>query len=251
MGRNILKIVATDPNPAADLLDVQHDIKTIAALDPAVNWGWYQQGFNANDSSTVTSYNTSLAGANAGYVLHHNGPQYFAYLAGNPQVLNTNLHGAKDFLTPLITRRCRAVAACSICAAATTTTMGWYRSILRPPSRSHLSATTIIRPTRINRSPRPLPPSAINAIATSPYWSRKRDHHHLRRDRRVLRPRFTGSAQHVSRRLAAFGRSAYSNHPDLALCSVRQDLASLQRARLGDQIHQRAVRPRAARLVAR
>ncbi|MGP0042826.1 MAG: alkaline phosphatase family protein [Rhodomicrobium sp.] len=99
MGRNILKIVATDPNPAADLLDVQHDIQTIAALDPAVNWGWYQQGFNANDSSTVTSYNTSLAGANAGYVLHHNGPQYFAYLAGNPQVLNTNLHGAKDFLT--------------------------------------------------------------------------------------------------------------------------------------------------------
>jgi phospholipase C len=30
-------------------------------------------------------------------VLHHNGPQYFGYLADNPQVLNNNLHGAKDF----------------------------------------------------------------------------------------------------------------------------------------------------------
>ena len=35
--------------------------------------------------------------ANSGYVLHHNAPQYFGYLADNPAVLNTNLHGAKDF----------------------------------------------------------------------------------------------------------------------------------------------------------
>ena len=34
---------------------------------------------------------------NSGYVLHHNAPQYFAYLADNPQVLNNNLHGDKDF----------------------------------------------------------------------------------------------------------------------------------------------------------
>ena len=36
-------------------------------------------------------------GLNTGYVLHHNGPQYFGYLADNPQVLDNNLHGAKDF----------------------------------------------------------------------------------------------------------------------------------------------------------
>ncbi len=105
MGQNIEHIIATDPNPSADLRDVQHDIETIASRDPAVNWGWYQQGFNANDASdpfepqnSATPNPTHDPGLNTGYVLHHNGPQYFAYLADNPQVLHNNLHGAKDFL---------------------------------------------------------------------------------------------------------------------------------------------------------
>ena len=100
MGRDIEKIIATDPNPMADLLDVQDDIKTIKSHDPAVNWGWYQQGFNANDASDPFSGVTGPSGSPllySGYVLHHNGPQYFGYLADNPQVLNNNLHGAKDF----------------------------------------------------------------------------------------------------------------------------------------------------------
>lgn len=104
MGSNIQNIIANDPNPAADLLDVQHDIQTIASTDPAVNWGWYQQGFNANDvpdpyepQGTATPNPNNDPGLNTGYILHHNGPQYFGYLADNPQVLNTNLHGAKDF----------------------------------------------------------------------------------------------------------------------------------------------------------
>jgi phospholipase C len=104
MGSNIQKIIATDPNPAADLLDVQDDIATIASTDPVVNWGWYQQGFNGNDApdpfepqGTATPNPNNDPGLNTGYVLHHNGPQYFGYLADNPQVLNNNLHGAKDF----------------------------------------------------------------------------------------------------------------------------------------------------------
>jgi phospholipase C len=104
MGTKIHDIIANDPNPAADLLDVQEDIKTIASVDPHVNWGWYQQGFNGNDVSdpyepqgTATPNPTQDPGLNTGYVLHHNGPQYFGYLADNPQVLSSNLHGAKDF----------------------------------------------------------------------------------------------------------------------------------------------------------
>jgi|SRR5271165_1631214 len=103
MGSGIEKIIATDPNPAADLLDVQQDIKEIAAFNRPVQWGWYQQGFNSNDAldpyeapGTPTAP-TSSPIPNSGYVLHHNAPQYFAYLADNPQVLNSNLHGAKDF----------------------------------------------------------------------------------------------------------------------------------------------------------
>ena len=103
MGSDIEKIIATDPNPAADLLDVQHDITEIAAFDKPVQWGWYQQGFNSLDAPDPyqppgkPTDPTSHPIPNSGYVMHHNGPQYFAYLADNPQVLNGNLHGAKDF----------------------------------------------------------------------------------------------------------------------------------------------------------
>jgi len=99
MGRNIEEVIATDPNPALDLLDVKDDIKAIAAFDPVVNWGWYQQGFNANDAPDPHSgvVGTSNPALYTGYVLHHNGPQYFGYLADNPQVLNNNLHGVHDF----------------------------------------------------------------------------------------------------------------------------------------------------------
>jgi len=104
MGANIGKIIASDPNPSADLRDVQQDIRIIGALNPSVNWGWFQQGFNANDvpdpyepQNSTTPNPTNDPGLNTGYILHHNGPQYFGYLADNPHVLNTNLHGANDF----------------------------------------------------------------------------------------------------------------------------------------------------------
>jgi len=104
MGSNIGQIIKNDPNPTADLRDVQHDIREIAFFNRPVNWGWYQQGFDANDApdpyepqGTATPNPTNNPGLNTGYVLHHNGPQYFGYLADNPQVLISNLHGAKDF----------------------------------------------------------------------------------------------------------------------------------------------------------
>ena len=103
MGSNIAKIIKSDQNPAADLRDVQDDILKIAYFNRPVNWGWYQQGFNANDAPDPyeppgsPTNPTSTPSANSGYILHHNGPQYFGYLADNTQVLSSNLHGAKDF----------------------------------------------------------------------------------------------------------------------------------------------------------
>ena len=50
MGYDIDRIIKNDPNPAADLRDVQADIREIASFNRAVKWGWYQQGFDANDT---------------------------------------------------------------------------------------------------------------------------------------------------------------------------------------------------------
>lgn len=105
MGSNIGQTIKHDQNPRADLIDVQHDLFTIAAKNQPVNWGWYQQGFNGNDASdpytpqgTGTPNPANDPGLYTGYILHHNGPQYFGYLASNTQVLHDNLHGAQDFV---------------------------------------------------------------------------------------------------------------------------------------------------------
>ena len=105
MGSGIGQTIQSDQNPRADLADVQHDVFTIAARNQVVPWGWYQQGFNANDApdpyepqNTGTPNPMSNPSLYTGYVLHHNGPQYFGYLADNTKVLNNNLHGAQDFL---------------------------------------------------------------------------------------------------------------------------------------------------------
>ena len=111
MGANIKQITASDQNPTADLIDVQDDIKKISSRNPAVNWGWFQQGFNGNDApdpyepqNTATPNPTNNPGLNTGYVLHHNAPQYFGYLGDNTQVLNNNLHGAADFFNAVENR---------------------------------------------------------------------------------------------------------------------------------------------------
>jgi len=104
MGHDIDSVIKSDPDPRADLLDVQQDIGEISSKNPMVPWGWYQQGFNANDAAdpyvpqgTGVPNPTNEPGLYTGYVLHHNAPQYFGYLADNPEVVQTNLHGAKDF----------------------------------------------------------------------------------------------------------------------------------------------------------
>ena len=92
MGRDINKIIQSDQNPALDLLDVQHDIGEIASKDRRVQWGWYQQGYDAEP--------TDAPGAKLGanYIVHHNGPQYFGYIADNTKEV-THLHGLADFFS--------------------------------------------------------------------------------------------------------------------------------------------------------
>jgi phospholipase C len=101
MGDNVKQIIKSDPNPAADLLDVQDDIATIARQDDAVHWGWYQQGFGPepfDGSATIQLHPATTP--HPSYIVHHNGPQYFGYLADNPQELS-NMHSLQQFYTDI------------------------------------------------------------------------------------------------------------------------------------------------------
>jgi len=180
MGHKIDEVIASDPNPAFDLLDVQDDIKAIAAFDPVVNWGWYQQGYNAADAACGTG--ASLPGStcaegipnpalNTGYVLHHNGPQYFGYIADNPQVLNSNLHGNADFFTAIEKRTLPTEGGVFYLRG------GYNNNDGLVP----VDPTPAIQQAFIGNDDHPaysdqqiseaLAAKAINAIADSPYWS--------------------------------------------------------------------------------
>jgi len=85
-----------DLNPAVDLADISQDIPYIQKQHrESVAWRWYQNGYDQepNDSAFPGSPHTN-------YVSHHQGPQYFGYLANNP-VLRTNFRGENDFFTDM------------------------------------------------------------------------------------------------------------------------------------------------------
>ncbi len=99
MGDTIEKTTAADYNPAFDLMDVQQDIHKIAGHGvPAIHWGWYQQGYahETNDAPGVA--------AHKGYVAHHNGPQYFGYIADNP-LASAHMHSLSQFFSDVAARR--------------------------------------------------------------------------------------------------------------------------------------------------
>jgi len=98
MGNQIERIIQSDQNPALDLLDVQHDIQTIAGGLGPVPWGWYQEGYDAEPTDT------SGTASHSSYIVHHNGPQYFGYIGDNTQE-QTYLHGLNDFFADVDAKR--------------------------------------------------------------------------------------------------------------------------------------------------
>jgi phospholipase C len=92
-------VTTTDPSAATDLADVQDDVSFLTKLtQPAVGFGWYQEGFDKE--STDTAGPTDANGTHASYITHHNGPQYFGYVANTP-ALRSQLHGLGDFYSDL------------------------------------------------------------------------------------------------------------------------------------------------------
>jgi phospholipase C len=94
-GGGITADMAQDRAPAQDLADVGQDIPFIASLaGKPVNWRWYEAGYDHEPTDP-----TPLA-THEFYVSHHDGPQYFGYIANNP-VLHRNLRGLGDFFADM------------------------------------------------------------------------------------------------------------------------------------------------------
>ncbi len=164
MGSGIKQTTAADYDSAFDLPDVQEDIETIAGhgIKPT-HWAWYQQGYDheINDPSWKASHE--------GYIAHHNAPQYFGYVANNPQV-STHLHGLSEFFD--------AIAQHQLPASGVFYVRGGYGNLrnwkpLDPnPKLMDVFNGDDDHPgysdSQISEA---LLAEEINAIANSPYWS--------------------------------------------------------------------------------
>jgi phospholipase C len=84
-----------DRNPGFDLIDVSKDIPFINALGQTpVQWRWYQNGYDQEPTDE------GRPASHENYVSHHNGAQYFGYIANNPAE-QANLRGEGDFFSDM------------------------------------------------------------------------------------------------------------------------------------------------------
>ena len=91
MGREAKNVTAQDLNPEVDLAGIRDDIDELVRRngDP-VAWRWYEEGY---DSEAKENAVTDPQGS---YVSHHEGPQYFGYIANNP-ALRDHFRGLGEF----------------------------------------------------------------------------------------------------------------------------------------------------------
>lgn len=104
-GKALGRVVDFDRDPKGDLDDINDDVRFISKLGRAsVPFGWYQEGYDNNPTErNADCANDDPVDANrvhASYITHHNGPQYFGYIANNP-MMSQQLHGLGDFFDAL------------------------------------------------------------------------------------------------------------------------------------------------------
>ncbi len=96
MGGSVAATLAGNRNPNFDLPDIQQDINYIQSLNHApVDWRWYQAGYGLESSDQGGT------ASHAAYVSHHQGPQYFGYLANTPGVGDQKLKAETAFFTDI------------------------------------------------------------------------------------------------------------------------------------------------------
>jgi len=99
-GQDIATITQADTDPAADLSDISEDVASIAKSGGSqIPWAWYEEGYS-KEPTDPNDGPTDANGTHASYITHHNGPQYFGYIANNPQEA-AKLKGLQSFYDDL------------------------------------------------------------------------------------------------------------------------------------------------------
>ncbi len=167
-GRTITSVAMLDSSPASDLLDVHNDLAFLGrtGVTRPLPWGWFEEGYNREITGGADP--TDAEGRHASYVTHHNGPQYFGYIANNAQ-MRAHLHGLADLWSAIDHR--------ALGSGGVYYLKGGYRNILKLVPSNH---DPQIQKTFLGDDDHPgysdaqiseaMIAETINKIANSPYW---------------------------------------------------------------------------------
>ena len=169
LGADAAAETAADADPAADLADVQHDIAAIAAHNAAVPWAWFQQGFGAEPFDGTTTPDGVLHPPQASYVVHHNGPQYFGYLADNPRT-RARMHGLQDFFAAMAAHALPEAGGVFYIRGGYYNNDGLVTLDANPAVRARFAGNDDHPAYSDAQISEAAAADAINAIAASPYW---------------------------------------------------------------------------------
>ena len=165
MGPQIQNIIKADENPTLDLLDVQNDIQTIFKQNKTqVQWGWYQEGYDHEP------FDPGTTAPHTSYIVHHNGPQYFGYLADNTQEL-LNLHGLNDFFTAMTAKALPNAGGVFYVRGGFNNTDSLKPVDPNPTVQASFAGNDDHPAYSDSQISEALLADEINAIAMSPYWS--------------------------------------------------------------------------------
>jgi phospholipase C len=169
-GSGLPNLAAQDTDRANDYRDTEGDIPAIAASGHgAVPWGWYEEGFDHEPSDAPKGADPLEAdGLHASYITHHNGPQYFGYVANN-QGMRSNLHGLDDLFTALDQRTLPAQGVFYV-KGGSKNIMGLKPADPDPTVQKNFLGDDDHPAYSDSQISEALVAETVNKIASSPYW---------------------------------------------------------------------------------
>lgn len=162
-------VTATDPTGSTDLADVKDDVTFLSKLNsPALGFGWYEEGFDKEVSDNAGPVTAN--GTHASYVTHHNGPQYFGYVANTP-ALRAQLHGLGDFYSDLQNSKLPKSGGVFYVKGGYTNNLGLTPADPDPTVQKNFLGDDDHPAYSDAQISEAMVATTVNAIASSPYWS--------------------------------------------------------------------------------
>lgn len=174
LGGSAAQVTKSDSDPAHDLGDVSNDIQflTRSRTSPAP-FGWYQEGYDTPSNPPRSANEVDpidAEGMHASYVTHHNGPQYFGYIANNKK-LRDELHGLHDFFAAVQENRLPTQGGVFFVKGGYRNSMGLQPANPDPAVQAHFRGDDDHPGYSDAQISEALMAEAINSIIRSRYWS--------------------------------------------------------------------------------